>query len=215
MKVALAGGGGASGSYLLDEVFAKWLGPQGKLLYWPMALRGMRPYEAGLEWITTTFEGLKISDIRMWTNLADHRAAELDAFDGVYLGGGNTFSLLAQLRESGFHNHLKHYIEDGKPVYGGSAGAVVLGQDIRTVHHLEHNDVGLTKTEGLGVAAGHAVWVHYKPQDDLRIKAFIHKYRIPVLAIPERAGIVIDEGGYRQVGFEAAYRFEGQEKLDV
>jgi len=215
VKVALAGGGGAGDSRLLDNLFASWIGPQGKLLYWPLALRGIRPFQSCLEWIRATFAPFNITRITMWTDLSEHQASELDEFDGVYIGGGNTFCLLAQLQESGFEPYLKAYVQGGKPVYGGSAGAVVLGRDIQTVNHLDRNDVGLTETKGLDLAQGHAIWVHYRRRDDKQIHAYVRDYQQPVLTISERSGIVIENEGMRAVGFEPAYRFDRQGKSEV
>lgn len=215
MKVALGGGGGATDSRLLDEVFAAWIGSQGRLLYWPVALRGIRTFQSCLEWITATFAPLNIHQITMWTDLCEHQVRELDQFDAVYIGGGNTFALLAELRNSGFEHYLKEYVRQGKAVYGGSAGAAVLGRDIQTVTYLDRNDVGLVETQGLNLAAGHAVWVHYQPQDDTLIEAYVRQYQHPVIALSECSGIVIDEVGMRSVGFEPAYRFEGQDKFEV
>src|SRR5574341_649025 len=110
MKVALGGGGGIADSCLLDEVFATWIGSQGKLLYLPCALRGIRPFQSCLEWITTTFAPLKLAQITMWTDLSEHQAGELDEFDAVYIGGGNTFALLSELRKTGFAHHLREYV---------------------------------------------------------------------------------------------------------
>ncbi len=207
VKLALAGGGGAEDSRPLDEAFAAWIGPEGRLLYWPVALRGIRPFPSCLAWIETTFAPLGVTRITMWTDLSAHQIAELDAFHGVYIGGGNTFSLLAELRESGFDRALRDYALSGGPVYGGSAGAAVLGRDIRTVSHLDANHIGLTDTRGLDLAGGHAIWVHYAPEDDERIQAYVQERRQPVLAISERSGVAIDGDGIRSVGFEPAYRF--------
>ncbi|HLO17051.1 MAG TPA: Type 1 glutamine amidotransferase-like domain-containing protein [Anaerolineales bacterium] len=215
MKVALGGGGGAADSRLLDEVFASWIGSQGRLLYLPCALRGIRPFESCLEWITATFAPLKITHITMWTDLSDHRGSELDQFDAVYIGGGNTFALLAELRESGFATHLTEYVRRGKAIYGGSAGAAVLGRDIQTVNYLDRNEVGLVETNGLDLTRGYAIWVHYQPQDDKLIDAYVRKYQQPVIALSERSGIVIEEDRMRTVGFEPGYRFNGQGKFEV
>jgi dipeptidase E len=215
MKVALAGGGGAADSRLLDEVFATWLGPQGKLLYLPCALRGIRPFQSCLEWIAVTFASLNVTNITMWTDMSEHQASELDQFDAVYIGGGNTFALLAELRKSGFEDHLSKYACRGKAIYGGSAGAAVLGRDIRTVNYLDRNEVGLVETQGLDLAEGHAIWVHYQPQDDNLINAYVHQYQQPVLALSESSGIVIEQQHMRTVGFEPAYRFDGQGKSEV
>ena len=215
MKVALGGGGGTTDSRLLDEVFAGWIGSQGKLLYLPCALRGIRPFESCLEWITATFAPLNVTQITMWTDLSEHRADELDQFDAVYIGGGNTFSLLAELRKSGFEHYLKEYVRRGKAVYGGSAGAAVLGRDIQTVRYLDCNEVGLVETKGLDLAMGHAIWVHYQPQDDSLIDAYVRQYQQSVIALSERSGIVIEQVVMRSVGFEPAFQFDGQRKSEV
>ena len=215
MRVALGGGGGASDSRLLDEVFTAWIGPQGKLLYLPCALRGIRSFESCLEWITVTFASFNVTDITMWTDLAEHRGSELDEFDAVYIGGGNTFALLAELRKSGFDRYLREFACRGKAIYGGSAGAAVLGRDIRTVNYLDQNEVGLMEMEGLDLAEGHAIWVHYQPQDDCLIQAYVSQYHQPVIALSERSGIVIEQNRMRAVGFEPAYRFDGQKKIEL
>jgi dipeptidase E len=210
VKIALGGGGGAQDSRLLDELFASWLGPQGRLLYWPIALRGIRTFQSCREWITATFAPWQVTRITMWTDLSQHQAAELDQFDGLYIGGGNTYSLLAELLETGFDRALAAYVAEGKPVYGGSAGAVVLGRDIGTVSHLDRNDVGLTQTKGMDLVNGRAIWVHYRPEEDKLIEAYVQQHRQPVLALSERSGVAIEAGGLRAVGFEPVYRFDAQ-----
>ncbi len=192
----------------LDDLFASWIGPQGRLLYWPIALRGMRPFQSCLEWITEALAPVNISDITMWTDLSEHQPGELDQYSAVYIGGGNTFALLAELQKSGFDRHLQGFIRLGKPVYGGSAGAIVLGRDIRTAEHFDRNDIGLLDMQGLDLAEGHAIWPHYRPSHDEMIVSYVQRYQQPVLAIPERAGIVLDEAGLRTVGFEPGYRFD-------
>ncbi len=214
-KIALAGGGGAEDSRLLDEVFASWIGPRGRLLYWPIALRGLRPFQACFDWVKAIFVPLNITDITMWTDLAEHRAGDLEAFDAVYIGGGNTYSLLAQLAENGFDRSLKAYLAEGRAIYGGSAGAAVLGRDIQTVAHLDSNEIGLENTSGLNLADGHDIWVHYQAKDDTLIEAYVREHQRPVLAISERAGIVIEAANIRAAGFEAAYRFDGRTKSEV
>ena len=71
-KIALAGGGGASDSRLLDEVFVSWVGVQGKPLYWPFALRGIRTLDSCWDWFTTTFADFYIKNITMWTGISGH-----------------------------------------------------------------------------------------------------------------------------------------------
>ena len=214
-KIALAGGGGAEDSRLLDEVFAFWIGPQGKLLYLPVALRGIRPFESCSEWITATFAPLGITRITMWTNLAKHKENELEEFDAIYMGGGNTYSLLAELIQSGFDHPLRAYAENGGILYGGSAGAVVLGKDIRTVSHMDRNNVRLTEEQCLDLANNHAIWPHYHSGEDTLIEEFVRVHQQPVLAISERSGVVFEAGRMRTVGFEPSYRFDHPGKVEI
>jgi dipeptidase E len=214
-KIALAGGGGAEDSRLLDELFASWIGPQGKILYLPIALRGIRSFESCFEWIKTTFAPLAITRISMWTDLAEHPVGQLEEFEAIYIGGGNTYSLLAELMTSGFDRHLKVYANRGRIIYGGSAGAVVLGKDIRTISHMDRNEIGLTEVNCLNLAEDHAVYPHYTPRDDTFIERFVEKHQQPVLAIPERSAVVIESGRTRSVGFEPSFRFDHQRKLEV
>lgn len=216
MRIILGGGGSADDERPLNETYANWIGPGGRVLYWPVALRGIRTFESCFDWITSSFEPLGVRDISMWTNLAGHEESELDLFDGVYIGGGNTYSLLAELRRSGFDRYLSSYARRDKAVYGGSAGAAVLGRDIRTVAHMDRNQVGLTDMSGLDLAGGYAVWVHHTPADDDMVHSFVERYRLPVLALTERAGLVIENSQIRSGGFEPVWRFDdrGKESLD-
>ena len=215
LKMALAGGGGAKDSRLLDEVFASWIGPQRRLLYLPAALRGIRSFESCFEWIRTTFTPLNITRITMWTDLAGHQANELEEFDAIYIGGGNTYSLLAELIDSGFVRPLKEYAEAGGIMYGGSAGAAVLGKDIRTVSHMDRNDIGLAEVNCLNLVNDHSIWPHYSQQEDKLIEEFVQKYQQPVLAMAERSGVVIESDRMRTVGFEPSFRFNNQGKFEV
>ncbi|MFN8486170.1 MAG: Type 1 glutamine amidotransferase-like domain-containing protein [Caldilineaceae bacterium] len=214
-KIALAGGGSAADSCLLDALFAQWIGSQGQMLYLPLAMRGLIPYDDGFAWIQTTFASFSVDKITMWTDLTGHTGEELGDFAGVYIGGGNTYSLLAQLLESGFAQHLVDYVQGGGAIYGGSAGAVILGKDLRTITHLDRNEIGLVETQCLNLAADHAIWVHYMPQDDALITDFRQQTGQPVFAISERSGIVIEKGAWRTVGFETAYQFNESGKRAI
>jgi dipeptidase E len=80
---------------------------------------------------------------------------------------------------------------------------------------MDHNRVGLTDMTGLDLADGHAVWVHYTPADDGRVHSFVERYKLPVLALSERAGLVIEDDGIRSGGFEPVWRFDGNGRVVV
>lgn len=58
------------------------------------------------------------------------------AFEGsdiIWVGGGNTFYLLQEVRRTGFDKFLKKKIDEGIPYVGSSAGSVLLGPNIELV----------------------------------------------------------------------------------
>jgi len=161
-RLILAGGGD---SQPLDELFAAWTGPDGRMLFLPVAL-DVSAHEGYLEVVKSEVTAFGVSNIEMWSDLLEHDPSELAAFDSVYLGGGSTFRLLAHLRDSGLDSALISHARQGGVIYGCSAGADVLGRDIMTVVHAESNDIGLTDTRGLDMVPGHAIWTHYVPEHE-------------------------------------------------
>ena len=187
-RIMLAGGGDERDSRIVDEVFAGWLG-EGRLLYLPTALVHPSNKEAGYRWIQNAFAPLGVTEIEVWMDLSGKTAQDLNRFDGIYIGGGNTFFLLQQIRLRGLDRLLEDFAFSGKPIYGGSAGAIVLGYDITSSAHADQNIIGLTDYSGLDLALGHTVWCHFTAEDDPRIQAYVRRTGIPSLAIPEKSGV--------------------------
>jgi dipeptidase E len=215
MKIIFGGGGSSEDERPLHETLVEWTKPHCRFLYWPVALRGIRTFESCLDWFSSTFAPLGVTDFSMWTDLAEHSESELDAFDAVCIGGGNTFSLLNEVRESGFDRYLKSYAMRGKSVYGGSAGAIILGRDIQTARHSDSNHIDITNTAGLDFAQGNAIWPHYEPENDELIFSYVREYGHPVIALSERSGVIVDGDRLYSAGFERALRFDLNGKSEV
>lgn len=205
-RILLAGGGDERDSRPLDEIFAGWLGG-GRLLYLPTALVHPSNIQAGVRWIHQTFTPLGVENIEAWHNLIGKTAADLAAFDAVYIGGGNTFYLLQQLRHHKLDLALDDFARESKPVYGGSAGAIILGYDITPCAHIDENIIGLTDYSGLDLILGYAIWCHYVPSDERRIQKYVARTGIPSLAISERSGLYRQGDILYAAGFEAVIQF--------
>lgn len=215
-RLILAGGGSAADSWPLDRQFTSWLSPHSTILYLPIALlEPRRTFITCLEWLTQTLAPFGHTNIEMWTDLSDKTAADLNRFDAVYIGGGNTYWLLHQLRTQQLDRALTDFIQHGHPVYGGSAGAIILGRDIQTCAHLDQNTVGLSDTRGLDVVHNYAVWCHYQPDDDARIAAFRAQSGVPVLALSERAGVCLDGTDLIALGYEPTICFTRSGHLTI
>ncbi len=211
-RIMLAGGGDERDSRPLDEIFAGWLG-KGKLLYWPSALVHPSNKEAGYRWIQNTFAPLGVAGIDAWMDLTGKTARDLAPYDAIYIGGGNTFFLLQQLRIHQLDRALDQFIQEGKPVYGGSAGAIILGYDISSCAHIDENIIGLADFSGLDLALGYTLWCHYQPTDDERIAAYVRRTGIPSIALTEKAGVYRQGDHLYAAGSEPVVRWTLKERL--
>ncbi len=115
--------------------------------------------------------------------------------------------MLANLRSKKMEPGLRRFIEAGGPVFGGSAGAIIMGCDIRSCEHADPNDVGLADTTGLGVVDGFTIWCHYKTSDDPMISRLVGDHSHPVLAISERSAIVVAGTEIIALGYDGVVRF--------
>ncbi|MDQ3659861.1 MAG: Type 1 glutamine amidotransferase-like domain-containing protein [Actinomycetota bacterium] len=207
----LGGGGSAEDSRILDQRFAGWVG-QGPLLYLPFAGENTNGYSypEGLNWLRSVFEPLGVTTFDMETDPEElvRRGPRVAA--GVYMGGGNTYRLLHALRQTGLQKLLLQLIADGVPVYGGSAGAIVLGRDISTAERMDVNDPGIDDTHGLDLLEGHSVWCHYTDDQDRAIAFLVEKHVAPILALSERGGIMAAGGRLSAIGLEPVFRFSGR-----
>jgi len=122
-RIIVAGGGGAADSRVLDETFARFIGA-GRLLYLPLALATERHARA-TAWVCSVFEPLGVRSVTTWSRLNESHRAQLATYDGVYVGGGNTYRLIHALRQGGLDDVLVSYIgEQAGIVVEGHAGRV-------------------------------------------------------------------------------------------
>lgn len=217
--IFLSGGGGSDDSVLLDKEFIKELRVHKKLLYIPVAMdQNFLTYESCYDWIIKTIGDISddFIDIVMWTDLKNKKIDDLSKFDAIYIGGGNTFNLLQVINDTSFIQPLKDFILSGGVVYGGSAGAIILGKSINTVS--EENDNNYHYEDGLDVINGYSIICHYQGSLDKKIIEYIEKYKNPVIALPERTGLIVGNKQAAVYGFESAVLFEvsmNKKKLSV
>jgi dipeptidase E len=213
MRLYLSGGGDADDSIELDKRFASTLDRSKPLLYIPIAMNTSRhPYPECLKWLKGIFNPLGIEDIVMWTEKELKRAKkeDYDRFGGVYIGGGNTFKLLKELKEFGTYDILKDVANKDIPIYGGSAGAVILARTIIPALSADPNDVKLKNFDSLNLLRDYDLFPHYEKEQDATIRRYMKEYRLKkVLAVPENGGLFLDDDdGILVVGPGSSFVFE-------
>ena len=163
LQLFLNGGGDSSDTAQLDREFVGALG-DGPLLYWPFA-RAKETYARCLDWFTPLFAVIGATTIEMWSQL-DREPRSLSGYGGLYIGGGDTYRLFASLSASGFFDRvLVDAALGGLPVFGGSAGAIILGADIATWVPDGVERPLVEAARGLDLLGGYSVWSEYETRD--------------------------------------------------
>jgi dipeptidase E len=187
LKLILSGGGNEQQSFPLDSFFLSLIPNKGKILYIPIALRGHRFFAGAPEWFQEILKSHNRKDISNDVFLDFSKDVDLGIYDAIYIGGGNTWLLIHEMRQDGFISKLKEYALSGGLVYGGSAGAIILGQDIS--NSPDKNNMNISDGGGLDLLEGYCVVPHINKKD--------HKNQPPYakyIAIPEDGGVFVTGG---------------------
>jgi len=189
--IFLSGGGGQEDTVELDEKFFSILPKKATILYIPIALnRNAAGFKACYKWFSDCiFMHAKNKNIKAKMILQNDKVPELSKFNAVYIGGGNTFKLLTYIIQNELDKKLTNYVKKGGVLYGGSAGAIILGKDINTVK--EENEDNSKYSQGLNLLKGLSFICHYQPKLDKKIEASVSELKTPIVALSENAGIAI------------------------
>lgn len=198
--IFLSGGGDREDTVALDQKFFDLMPDGSEILYIPIALnREAAGFTACYDWFSgcvNMHRGQRKIDVTMI--LMEDEIPDLNQFEAIYIGGGDTFKLLDYVMRKGLGTKLPEYIESGRIVYGGSAGAIILGKTINTVK--EENEHNFNYSDGLNLLGGLSVHCHYEPKLDEKIKNAATEVGTPVIVMPENAGIAIHQDSVELVG---------------
>jgi len=131
-------------------------------------------------------------------DISKYQYENLKNFDAIYIGGGNTWSLMQELMDSDFSQELISYIKNGGVVYGGSAGAIVLGKHIDT--HDDENKINLKDTSGFNLLSDYSVACHYTNEQGNRFRDWAISHNSPIVCLPEEAGLMFGNDSVLCVG---------------
>lgn len=140
--------------------------------------------------------GFTITDV---TDLNREAAQILAKSDCIFIGGGNTFFLLHELRRTGFDRLLTEWHQNGKILIGESAGALVLGPTIEPIRFIDEPERApeLADFTGLNIVnffpAVHFGRPEYAEQYP-RISQSAFALKVPMLALRDGDSAILSEG---------------------
>lgn len=129
-------------------------------------------------------------------------ASNLFGYDVIYIVGGHPFYLMHHLRLSGADAILREINTQGKAfITGSSAGAVVLGPDLRIVKAFDPDlSEGYEDFAGIGLLPFTILphvnrWEEKLPNLTERLKTFSDETNLPVKIIRDHEALLIDSKG--------------------
>lgn len=211
MNKLFLSGGGDNEEFEFHKKFFDLL-PNKKFIYIPVAMEGSKkyPYPKCYEWIMGTFSevaGSSKFEIKMVTDLGRVDIEYLRSYSGIYIGGGNTYKLLRNIKNMGFDVILKEFLQNYGPIYGGSARAIIFGKNIETSG--DENNINYKETDGLNMLRDLSVVCHYEGTDKEKTKIieFFRKHKSGVIALPKGTGLVVSDKKVEVIGKESATAF--------
>jgi len=197
--IFLNGGGSEKDSIQLDKEFLSVLEDNFNILYIPHANIKQYPnYESSINWLTQTLNNLdsnKKVNIYVPKSYEEFEKIDLDNYSAIYIGGGNTFFLLNLFKKYNFNKKIINYYTNGGIIYGGSAGAIVMGKTIETVPE-ERNDK-TEISEGLNLINGYSLICHTNDKTMEKIK---NNNIRPIICLYENTGIVFKNNKFTLFG---------------
>lgn len=215
MKLFLGGGGGKEDSVELDKKFVANLDLSKPLLYIPIAINTEKyPYSGCVAWLSSVLGPLGVTNIVMWIedDLKKKQEKDFEQFSGVYIGGGNTFKLIKELKGFGTFEILRKLAGKDIPIYGGSAGAIIFAKTVIPALSADENFVELTDFSAFNLVKNYDMWCHYTESLDPTIKMYMNKYSLKkIVAIPENAGLYVTDNNIEVIGPANVEVFGGED----
>ena len=179
--------------HAMDEIRRLFTGVP-RILFVPFAVADQDAYVAKVR-ERFSLEGIEVEGLVQ----GEAGVRALDAAEGVFVGGGNTFRLLDGLQRSALLGPLRERALAGAPYLGSSAGSVIAGPTLMTT-----NDMPIVQPRSftaLGLVP-FQINAHYLDPDpssrhmgetrEERLREFFEVNRTPVVGLREGTWIRVD-----------------------
>lgn len=212
MKVFLCGGGDGAQTIEANKRLNEVIDHSKPCLYIPLAME-QALYEDCYMWITEELKDVEIPGIEMVRSTDELSTKEFNAYSAIFIGGGNTFKLLNDLKTCGAFEKLKRYLNNGGVVFGGSAGAIIFGKDLDACRLDDVNTVNLRDTNGFDILNGISLLCHYtngtvdKTEQSKQFLLEVSKHG-KIIALPEEVTLFVNDSSIEVIGTKPYFLFE-------
>ena len=209
MKLYLSGGGSGKQNHFAYINFFRIIDKSKPLLYIPLAMESTM-HKSCYNWFKNEINNYNFDKFEMVKSSSELSKLDLNNYSALFIGGGNTYKLLSELKENDNINKIKKYLLNGGIVYGGSAGAIIFGKDIDGCKLMdEKNDVN---TEGLNFINNYSLLCHFNNNNLKLNKKYLTTYskKNKLLFLPEEDVLVISDKSIKIIGSHKYAIFDNQ-----
>lgn len=212
MKIFLNGGGDGNSLCKTYERFSEVIDHNKPVLYIPLAMEEDK-YEECYRWITNELKNYNINNIYMVRSSKELSNVNLYDYAAIFIGGGNTFKLLKELKDNNNFYKIKEYINNDGIIYGGSAGSIIFGKDLLSCKLDDNNNVNLIDINGFDVLKGVSILCHYTNRDEIKTKEstdYLLEFSKTnkILALPEEDTLYLNGTNIEIIGNKPYYIFD-------
>lgn len=212
MRIFLNGGGSGTKTVKVNQRLNEIIDHSKPILYIPLAMNKEK-YDRCYEWITGELKNIKVPYIEMVRDTSELSSKVLDNYSLIFIGGGNTFKLLFDLKESNCFEKIKQYVNNNGLIFGGSAGTIIFGENLESCMLDDKNEVDLKDIKGFDVLNGVSFLCHYtnrtieKDNESTRYLLELSK-RKKIIALPEEVTLFINDNKLEVIGTRPYYLFD-------
>ncbi|MEE0699167.1 MAG: Type 1 glutamine amidotransferase-like domain-containing protein [Bacilli bacterium] len=230
MKIFICGGGSGIKTESAIKKLNEVINHDKPILYVPLAMNEIKhPYDGCYLWAKEELSNVDVPYIEMVRTFEEFAQQNIFDYSAVFIGGGNTYKLLDGIKKYGIFEQLKEYIENDGIIFGGSAGGIILGQDIDSCSSMDNNDVKLIDTKGFDVLNGISIFAHYTnfkkkfTEEENRLNHARYTEALlkfsssigDVIGLPEENTIFIDNNHVEVIGTKPCYLFQNGLKMEI
>ena len=212
MKIFLCGG--ASGNQISKALlnFSKVLDKTKPILYIPLAMDKSK-YDDCYKWFKEEIKFMNHNKFEMVKSSKELSTKNLYDYSGLYIGGGNTYKLLDEIKQNSNYEKLLDYINNNGIIFGGSAGAIIFGKDINSCMLDDKDNINLKDTSGFNIINNYSILCHLKNKNLKKNLEYLRDYSITnkVIYLPEKDVILIEDNKIRIIGNEKYMIFNNGE----